>query len=210
MIRKIYNKICLRKLRRHFEESAKINNIKTIQFFLGGNILLLFGSTKEDIEIGDNCLIYGLLVSSNGGKIKFGKYAQIGNGSMIRCVERIEIGDYTAIANNVIIQDNNNHPVNPHDRFLMQHTPPGSKERGWINSAHKPIKIGKNCWIGENSRICKGVTIGDGSIVGANSVVTKPVPDNCIVVGNPARIVKTDIDKTTPRVFKDSDFPSYK
>lgn len=47
-----------------------------------------------------------------------------------------------------------------------------------------------------------GVIVGDGCVVAANSVVTKSVPDNCIVAGNPARIVKTDIDKL-PRYFKD-------
>ena len=54
--------------------------------------------------------------------------------------------------------------------------------------------IGDDCWIGTNVRICKGVTIGDNSIVAACSVVTKDVPANCIVAGNPAKIVKTGID----------------
>lgn len=58
-------------------------------------------------------------------------------------------------------------------------------------------------WIGEYVRICKGVTIGDGSVVAANAVVTKDVPPNSIVAGNPAKVVKTDIDKTIPRQFKD-------
>lgn len=50
--------------------------------------------------------------------------------------------------------------------------------------------IGENCWIGANVRICKGVTIGDNSVVAACSVVTKDVPANCIVAGNPAKVVK--------------------
>ena len=54
----------------------------------------------------------------------------------------------------------------------------------------KPVVIGKNVWIGSNSIILQGVTIGDGAIVGAGSVVTKDVPANTVVVGNPARVIK--------------------
>ena len=62
----------------------------------------------------------------------------------------------------------------------------------WSDSA--PIVIGRNVWIGENARICKGVTIGDNCVIGAGAVVTKDIPANCVAVGNPARVVKTDID----------------
>ena len=67
--------------------------------------------------------------------------------------------------------------------------------RMWKHSANAPIIIGENCWIGTNVRICKGVTIGDNSVIAACSVVTKDVPANCIVAGNPAKIVKSNIDK---------------
>lgn len=62
--------------------------------------------------------------------------------------------------------------------------------------------IGKNVWIGEHARICKGVTIGDGSVIAANSVVTKDVPALSIAAGNPAKIVKENIDQV-PRFFAD-------
>jgi acetyltransferase-like isoleucine patch superfamily enzyme len=58
----------------------------------------------------------------------------------------------------------------------------------------KEIKIGNHVWIGENSFILKGVTIGDGAIVAATSVVTKDVPPRCIVAGNPAQIIRRNID----------------
>ena len=54
----------------------------------------------------------------------------------------------------------------------------------------KPVKICENVWIGENAIILPGIEIGKNSIIGAGSVVTKNVPENCIVAGNPARIIK--------------------
>ena len=77
----------------------------------------------------------------------------------------------------------------------MRLVPAGHQMNKWKYSDNKPIIIGENCWIGSNVRICKGVTIGDNSVVAACSVVTKDVPANCIVAGNPAKVVKTDIDQ---------------
>ncbi len=56
-----------------------------------------------------------------------------------------------------------------------------------------PVRIGRNCFIGGRSLIMPGVEIGDSCIVGAGSIVTKSVPDNCIVAGNPARVLKRDV-----------------
>ena len=54
----------------------------------------------------------------------------------------------------------------------------------------KPITVGNNVWFGGNVTVLAGVTIGNGVVIGAGSVVTKDVPDNVIIVGNPAKIVK--------------------
>ena len=133
---------------------------------------LIDGSEASDITIKSNASIYGRLVSSAGGKIIMGKFSKIGPNSKIYCVNSVIIGDYTTTSWNVSIVDNNNHPVHPEDRLIMRKTPSGSDERQWRHSDNKPIIIGKNVWIGENARICKGVTIGDNSIVAANTVVT--------------------------------------
>ena len=55
----------------------------------------------------------------------------------------------------------------------------------------KPVRIGDNCWLGQNAVILKGVTIGDHCVIGANSVVTSDVPSGSVAVGNPARVIKT-------------------
>ncbi len=158
-------------------------------------------SDKRDIVIGDHAIISGTLVSENHGKINLGTYVYLRENSTIGAVNSISIGDYTSIADFVVILDNNNHPIHPDDRQIKSSSPKGSDYRKWRHSDSAPIIIGSNVWIGSFARVCKGVKIGDNSIVAANAVVTKDVPANAIVAGNPAKVVKTDIDKV-PRVFK--------
>jgi len=167
------------------------------EMFGESHFLIRYGSTKEDIVIGKDVGFFNgcSIVSCCHGKIVLGDHVRFQRDVRLFCVEKIVIGNYTAISSNVCITDNNNHPINPEFRRYMRTTPHGSDARSWEHSAHKPVIIGENCWIGEYCRIQKGVTIGDNSIVAACSVVTKDVPANCIAAGNPAKIVKTDIDK---------------
>lgn len=164
-------------------------------------IVLKDGASKNNITIGTNVDIFGRLTSSHNGKIEMHDFSKIGPNSQIIAVNKVVIGKDTAIANNVIIIDNNTHPLNPIDRRIMRHSSHGSDLRMERHSANAPIIIGENVWIGSNVRICKGVNIGDNAIVAANSVVTKDVPANAIVAGNPAKVVKTDVDKITKPIF---------
>jgi len=173
-----------------------------VRFYKSTHIALLEGASPRNIHIGAHARIHGTLSACANGIIEMGVDSKIGPGSQIRCVNKVVIGDYSAMATNCVIVDNNNHPVNPQDRLIMRKTPSGSWERSWKNSDNAPIIIGCNVWIGENVRICKGVTIGDGAVIAANAVVTKDVPSNAVAAGNPAKIVKTDID-LLPRYFKD-------
>ena len=188
--------------RRTYNQVASNSTLigKQHDFAMTGRISLLWGSTKEDVFIDEHTDIYGQIISYNHGKVKIGKWVNIGFRTRIDCVNQIEIGDNTGISYDVTIIDNNSHPIHPADREIMRHTEHGSLERQPMFSQSAPIVIGRNCWIGTMVRIQKGVTIGDNSIVAANSVVTKNVPPNCIVAGVPARVIKTDIDKLS-RVF---------
>ncbi|MDE7456088.1 MAG: acyltransferase [Prevotella sp.] len=138
--------------------------------------------------------MFATITAVHNGIIVIGEWAKIGPNSIIESTNKVEIGKDTAIATGVTIRDNNSHPISPSYRRKMRHTPHGSIERSSTRGVSAPIIIGENVWIGENSRICKGVTIGDNAIIAASSVVTKNVPANSIVAGNPAKIVKENID----------------
>ena len=176
----------------------KKNSTLTGQNYIFGpfsSVSISHGSTYKDVVLDDNVWIYGHLQSQNHGKIIMKQFSKLGNGCKVECVNYVEIGEYTAIGDNTFISDNNNHPISPSYRQYMRVQSETDESRLWKHSANAPIIIGKNCWIGRNVRIQKGVKIGDNSIVAANSVVTKDVPMNTIVGGNPAKIIKTEIDK---------------
>ena len=188
----------------NFRFRNKLTIIGSVDFGYTSNILLSDGSTKKDIVIHNRGRMYATLVSKFGGKIVFEENVKIGYGSIIACITTIRIGKGTAIAHNVTIIDNNNHPTHPEDRKIMYNSPWDSPLRNWNYSASAPINIGENVWIGTGARVHKGITVGDNSIIAANAMVTKDVPPNCIVAGNPAKVVKEDI-QNEPRLIFDNE-----
>lgn len=194
MFSHLFDSILLKRKKRYLQKMATISQNQDKRFCVkNSTISLVDGSTPKDIVIGERVWMWGRLNSQSGGKIIFGDYAKIGPGSSVNSVESIVIGSYTAIAENVHISDNNNHPVNPSYRKYMR-VASNIEPRYWKHSDHASVVIGENCWIGRNVSIMKGVTIGDNSVIAANSVVTKSVPANCIAAGNPAKVVKTNIE----------------
>ncbi|WP_447079573.1 acyltransferase [Vibrio alginolyticus] len=188
LIKKIYSFL----LHRKYKELVCIGD--NVYFGPRAEILQLWGSTKSDISIGSKSRIYGRLISQSNGKIEVGLDVKVGPGVTIGAVNSIVIGDGTILSNNIVIMDNNNHPLHPKDREIMHSSPVGDDKRSWKHSVSSPIIIGNNVWVGQQVRICKGVKIGDGSIIAANSVVTKNVPSNSVVAGNPAKVVKEDLN----------------
>lgn len=111
-----------------------------------------------------------------GENIQFGKNVFVNfNCSILSCA-KVEIGDNCYIAPNVQLYTAI-HPINPEQRNKA------------INLA-KPIKIGANCWLGGGVIVLAGVEIGEGTTIGAGSVVTKNIPPRCVAVGNPCRVLK--------------------
>lgn len=122
-----------------------------------------------------------------GASIYIGENAKMlikGNGfantnTQINCFNYIEIGEGTYISDDVKIQDSDNHTV---------------FESGISKEHTKPIIIGDHVWIGKNALILKGVTISNGAIIAAGSVVVKDVPAKTLVAGNPAKVIKENVE----------------
>src|SRR5213079_1293992 len=114
------------------------------------------------------------------------------NGALIMAEEKIEIGSYCLISWNVGIADSDFHPLEPAQRLIdAQALAPYFKNRpSRPKLKTAPVKIADNVWIGMNATILKGVRIGENSVVAAGSVVSKSVPSNTVVAGNPAVAVR--------------------
>jgi acetyltransferase-like isoleucine patch superfamily enzyme/coenzyme F420-reducing hydrogenase beta subunit/lipopolysaccharide biosynthesis glycosyltransferase len=97
----------------------------------------------------------------------------------IICSKSIEIGD-AVIAPDCYVIDSDYHTIRGKD--------------GTVQNAPAPVKFGGHVWLGQNVTVLKGVTIGKGSCVGAKSLVTEDIPPNCLAAGNPAKVIKTDIN----------------
>ncbi|MBC8044790.1 MAG: acyltransferase, partial [Rhizobacter sp.] len=151
-----------------------------------------FRHDKTKIVIGEKTYVRGeLLLFGHGGEIHIGHDCYIGAGTRIWSAARIDIGNHVLIAHNVNIHDNISHPANAalrrqHSRNIIESGHP----KDGLNLNEKPVSIHDNAWIGFNATILKGVTIGEGAIIGACSVITKDVPAWTIVAGNPAKIIR--------------------
>lgn len=141
------------------------------------------GEKREELlkkmlaEIGEGCYIEPPFHANWAGRyIHFGNgvYANFG----LTCVDdtHIYIGDKTMFGPNVVLATAN-HPILPELR-----------EKAY--QYNKEIHIGKNCWLGAGVIVVPGISIGDNSVIGAGSVVTRDIPDNVLAVGNPCRVLR--------------------
>lgn len=171
------------KLRKH----VKFNGFTVIFKFPDSIIEFKSGIKKTTINSDALSNLVGLyqrtiIVARYGGKISIGSGCGI-SGSTIYAMNRIDIGERVLIGGNCKIIDNDFHPL--HEELRN----PQKRE----NIKTKPIKIGDGCFIGANSIILKGTTLGRNVVVGAGSVVHGEFPDNVIIAGNPAKIVKGNV-----------------
>lgn len=151
------------------------------------------------LQVGKNGINGGRYVFENGaGKICVGDRVHIGNGTQLISINNIMIGNDVTIAWGCTIYDHNSHSIIWKERAndtLQEYkdfTECGdmlfNKKWDWVQSA--PIIIDDKAWIGFGCTILKGVHIGEGAVIGANSVVTKDVPPWTVVGGNPAELIK--------------------
>jgi acetyltransferase-like isoleucine patch superfamily enzyme len=139
---------------------------------------------KGDIILGDDVLIDGLCAISFASRfcarptLRIGSGTGVGHGCSFAIGKAIVIGEHCRIAANVRFFDSSGHPADPAAR--LNGAPPAAEDV-------RPITVGDNVWIGMNSIVFPGVTLGEGCIVSAGSVVLGDVPAWTVVAGNPAR-----------------------
>lgn len=179
--------------------------MKVTKVEFGKNLLLkgvpiIFNKKGASLKIGKNVIIKSSFLSnlvglysrtiivtrSSEAKIVIGDNVGI-SGATIYARKGIYIGENTCIGGNCKILDNDFHPIEVELRNkLLLDENGGDSEL--IPS--KEIRIGKNCFLGCNSIILKGTVLGDGCVVGAGAVVSGKFGDNCVIVGNPGRVIK--------------------
>ena len=128
-----------------------------------------------DLEIGDRFLIWSAhrqTLVSGPGRIRIGDRVFLNAGTVVYSEVAVTIGDDVALANEVYVMDTSSHGI----------------EGGDPKAA--PVTIGNGTWVGARSIVLPGVTIGSRVVVGAGSVVTRDVPDDVMVAGNPARVIR--------------------
>ena len=124
------------------------------------------------------------------GRVKLGDYALV-HGARIICDSEITIGDHALISWNVVLMDTYRVPLDLRQRRReLERVPTRTPRLACADVPSRPICIASTGWIGFDACVLPGVTIGEGSVVGARSVVTESVPPYTVVAGNPARVIR--------------------
>lgn len=169
----------------HFTDNFRLRIIKPV-------------NNKTYLKIGDDCLLdCKVLFESGEGKVSIGNNNYLGNSNII-CRTEIVFEDNIFVAWGSYFYDHNSHSIDYREREkdIQQQLKDYRDKKLFIENKNwdvvdtAPIRICCNAWIGMNCIILKGVTVGEGAIVAAGSVVTKDVDPWTIVGGNPAKLIK--------------------
>ena len=136
----------------------------------------------KGVSVGRRAIITAWPMPGKDPVLKVGDRTCIGGGCHLTAINRIEIGADVAIGEGVTITDNS------HGRVERSELDVHPFRRPLVSKG--PVLSGDCVWIGDKATILPGVTIGKGSVIGANAVVTKDVPDYCVAAGNPAVVLK--------------------
>jgi len=143
-----------------------------------------------DVTLGEGCKIIGGVLLSTESKIIINRYSSINgpNTDLINYINPIIIGSFTSIARNVSIQEFNHNYDTITSYLIFKNIFKESKSKDI--SSKGQVTIGNDVWIGTQSIILSGSSIGNGAIVAANSVVVGDIPPYAIVAGSPAKVIK--------------------
>jgi lipopolysaccharide O-acetyltransferase len=149
----------------------------------------IFVRGKRGIKWGEKLTtgFFCRLETYHDGKLVFGNQCQINDFVHISACKSVEIGNNVLIASKVFISDHNHGNYKPGNAVIQDSPFISPVERCLYSDS---VVIEDNVWIGEGVAILPGVRIGFGSIIGANSVVTKSIPSFVVATGNPCRVIK--------------------
>jgi acetyltransferase-like isoleucine patch superfamily enzyme len=144
-----------------------------------GNLLEAF--TEGRLDVGAGTLFEpGVWITAPGSaRVRIGQGTFLNKGVMVASHELVEIGSHCMLANGCFVSDANHRFDDPHRPVTWQ---------GFVSKG--PTRIGDNCWLGANVVVGTGVNIGERSVIGANSVVTRDVDAFSVVAGAPARLLR--------------------
>ena len=166
------------------DETAYLETTYSFELFRSGE--------PEAVQIGRGSSIYLGVMFDLGpvARVRVGDFTLM-NGSRLICDAAIEIGDYCLISWNTVLMDTYRVPAEPAlRRPFLEAAAQRAPRCVRADVPARPIRIGNNVWIGFDSCVLPGLSIGDGAIVGARSVVVKDVPAYTVVAGNPARVIR--------------------
>lgn len=143
------------------------------------------------VRIGAHSAIRGIVRCEPGARITIGEGVYIGDGVILSATNSIEIGDWSLLAHGAQVFDNDTHPLDPAEREAHFRVILGLEAPRPFDIGSAPVRIGPRCWLGFNSAVMKGVTLGEGVVVAASGMVVSDLPARSIAAGNPARVVKS-------------------
>jgi len=167
------------KIDRYLNFNRQWDNQRMLRNKMVGSLYLAKGATLE-VEAFD--VYAGSRINVNAGaKLSLGS-GYMNHECVIDCFDSISIGHHVVISERVVLRDSDNHTIKDLEAISSDES-----------AGTAPIVVGDHVWIGMNVIVLKGVTIGEGAVVAAGSVVNKDVQPHCLVAGVPAKVIKTNV-----------------
>lgn len=182
-------KLIMKLTKTEYGKNLKLQGVPVIFNKAGAKLVLGDNVTVKSSFLSNLVGLYSrtiIVTRAPGAEIRIGDNVGI-SGATIYARKGISIGENTCIGGNCKILDNDFHPLDVETRLNLLSAGHGGDSE--LIPARE-IHIGRNCFIGCNSLILKGTVLGDGCVVGAGAVVCGKFEDNCVIAGNPARVIR--------------------